>query len=296
MFNLEQTINSLLKGMVFKVENHIKLILSLYEHGNNDRLLKAIEYTVFSGGKRLRPFLVMATSEIFGVNEESALNVAAAIELVHTYSLIHDDLPCMDNDNYRRGKETCHIKFDEATALLAGDALQSLAFEILAADTTHSDPMIRCELVKNLARAIGINGMAGGQMLDIQKKGVFSSVDELVRMHRMKTGELFAISCEAGAILAKTSRNLRVALRGYAISIGQAFQIMDDISDSHEEANDYRNKSKSPIHGNNYLSIMDKDKAYNQATLLIEQAKSHLAVMGEKASLLKELADYILQK
>jgi farnesyl diphosphate synthase len=285
---------SYLQGMVFKVEKHIHSILSNYSLVDSGRLIKAIDYSVFGGGKRLRPFLVMVTSEIFNVNEMAALNVAVAIEFIHTYSLIHDDLPCMDDDDYRRGKEACHIKFDEATALLAGDALQSLAFEILASPDTHSDPSIRCELIQNIAKAIGVNGMAGGQMLDIQSDSTMNSADELVRLHRMKTGELFAISCEAGAILAKAPRNLRLALRGYALALGQAFQIVDDIMDFQEEAND--TKTTQTIKGNNYLSIMDRNKARKQAILLIEQAKSHLLVLGEKTEKLRELADNIIQK
>ncbi|NJM31001.1 MAG: polyprenyl synthetase family protein, partial [Rhizobiales bacterium] len=193
------------------------------------RLREAMEYAVLGGGKRLRPFLVRESASLFDVPEAQALRVGAALECIHCYSLVHDDLPAMDNDDLRRGKPTTHRAFDEATAILAADALQSLAFAILSDPGTHPDPAIRSELVLKLAHAAGAEGMAGGQMLDIEAESAGQSdVPAIITLQALKTGALFRFACEAGAILGRADP---APLTRYAEKIGLAFQIADDILD-----------------------------------------------------------------
>jgi len=195
------------------------------------RVFEAMRYSALAGGKRIRPFLVISCADIFNVSRNCSERVAAAVEMVHTYSLIHDDLPAMDDDDLRRGQPTCHKKFDEATAILAGDALLTLAFEVLADDETHRQPEVRSELVLELARAIGAKGMVGGQMLDLWAEDHALDVPEITRLQRMKTGALIAYSCNAGAILGRADGHQRQLLNGYAHDIGLAFQIIDDLLD-----------------------------------------------------------------
>src|SRR5438132_3036888 len=180
------------------------------------RVYDAMRYSALAPGKRLRPFLVLASARLFGVALRCGLQVAAAIEMVHAYSLVHDDLPAMDNSDLRRGRPTCHKQFDEATAVLAGDGLLTSAFEVLAHPDTHGDPAVRCELVSALATAAGPAGMVGGQMIDLIAERQRLEIGAITRLQRMKTGALIAFSCEAGAILAKAPGEARVALRGYA--------------------------------------------------------------------------------
>jgi farnesyl diphosphate synthase len=271
------------------------------EIGKDGQLLEAMRYSSLSGGKRLRPFLTIISASLFGVSESCALQTAAAIEFVHSYSLIHDDLPSMDNDIERRGQPSCHIKYDEATAILAGDALLTLAFEIIADKTTHPDSNVRCELISSLAKAIGHGGMAGGQMLDMLFDNADLTINEIIRMQRMKTGELFAVACEAGAILGRASRNLRIALRGYAHAIGLAFQIIDDLLDTDCNKSDKSNESQknkvSSIPSKpNYITTMGIDKSREQAKMLVNQAIAHLHVFDHKADLLRQLANYVIER
>jgi farnesyl diphosphate synthase len=272
------------------LKKHLKQISQLVEHKMLDllpsintepKLLlhEAMHYAVFTGGKRLRPFLTVVSASLFGVSEESSLRAAAAIEFVHTYSLIHDDLPAMDDDDFRRGMPSCHIKFGEDAAILAGDALLTLAFEIMCDHLTHADSLVRCELVSILSQAAGYNGMVGGQMLDILSDAQMSATDT-IRMQRMKTGELFAAACEAGAVLGKASKNLRQSLKGYAHDLGIAFQLIDDIADQDLATGD----------------VNAIKKAQKNATMLINQAISHLHVFEEKADPLRSLALAILKK
>ena len=184
-----------------------------------------------SSGKRLRPFLVLKTSELFGVEKERALRVAASIEMVHAYSLVHDDLPSMDNDELRRGKPTTHKKFNEAVAILTGDSLLTLSFEILSDTLTHSDANIRCELILELAKAAGALGMVGGQMMDLQAENKNLNIGVVTRIQRLKTGALISFACIAGAILGRAEKKDRFALQAYAHDIGLAFQIKDDLLD-----------------------------------------------------------------
>ena len=200
------------------------------------RVFQAMRYASLGGGKRLRPFLVMTTARLFRVSESAALRVAAAVEMVHCYSLVHDDLPAMDNDDLRRGRPSCHKQFDEATAILAGDALLTRAFEVLANPATHADPQVRCTLVSDLAQAAGAHGMIGGQMIDLLVERQLAplpapDVAAITRMHQMKTGRLIGFSCTAGASLGKAPAQLRQALSAYAHDLGLVFQIVDDILD-----------------------------------------------------------------
>ena len=201
-----------------------------------ERLAEAMRYAVLGGGKRLRPFLVLESARLCGVSDEAALNAAAALECVHCYSLAHDDLPAMDDDDLRRGRPTVHKAFDEATAILAGDALLTLAFEILADPATHPDPAIRSALSLGLARASGRAGMAGGQMLDLLAPGATLAEAEILRLQAMKTGALILFACEAGGILGGAETSRRQALREYGTALGIAFQLADDLLDVHGDA------------------------------------------------------------
>ena len=199
-------------------------------HGPQGRVQEAMRYATFAGGKRLRPFLVLHSARLFGVDDSHALRAGAAIEVLHTYSLVHDDLPCMDDDDLRRGRPTTHIAFDEMTAVLAGDALLTIAFEILSDEKTHPDPAVRIALVARLAEASGHDGMIGGQVIDMIATQQFGA-DDIVNLQRLKTGQLFEFSCEAGPILGKASAEDRARLRAYAREMGVVFQITDDLLD-----------------------------------------------------------------
>jgi farnesyl diphosphate synthase len=199
--------------------------------GAQARLIDAMRYAILGGGKRLRPFLVMAGAELFAVPAARALRVGAAVELIHGYSLIHDDLPAMDDALTRRGRPSCHRQFDEATAILAGDALQSLAFEILVDPATHPKAAVRCNLVGKLAVAAGTYGMCGGQMIDLEAEGRTLQLAEVLQLQRLKTGALLEFACEAGAILGDAPEPARAVLRAYAADLGLAFQIQDDLLD-----------------------------------------------------------------
>jgi len=260
------------------------------------RLSEAMRYSSLSGGKRLRPFLVVASASLFGVSRDSALQAAAAVEFIHAYSLVHDDLPALDNDDMRRGQPSCHVKFDEATAILAGDGLLTLAFEVLAHPSTHYDSNVRADLILALSEAVGAKGMIGGQMMDLISEEKELTIEEVTRLQRMKTSALFAVSCEAGAILGKAARPLRNALRGYAHDIGLAFQITDDLLDAEigeEHPKKGERKDKSSGKGT-YVSVLGVDKAKMQAKILSQQAIAHLEVFGNRADMLKELARFVV--
>ncbi len=258
------------------------------------RLSRAMRYACLDGGKRLRPFLTCTVADLFGVSHDAALQTAVAIELIHTFSLVHDDLPAMDDDDLRRGRASTHKEFDEATAILAGDALSAYAFEILADESTHADAKVRVELVSALAKATGQHGMVGGQMMDMLSEERELNIEEITRLQRMKTGALFAVACEAGAILGKAPRLLRNKLRGYAHDIGLAFQITDDLLDAQAGENDNR-ENKSEEKGT-FISVMGEAQAKRQADILISQAKQHVESFGKKALLLQHLADFIYKR
>jgi len=223
-------------ALAFAAEATERLMDRLLPKGDSGeaRVFEAMRYSSLGGGKRLRAFFVLAGATLFKVGSTSALRVASAIEFMHAYSLIHDDLPAMDDDDLRRGKPTCHKQFDEATAILAGDALQALAFEVLAHEETHGDPAVRAHLVAELAKAAGAHGMVGGQMLDLlaeHQSPEEMSIGAITRLQRLKTGALISFSCTAGAILGKAAEPSRVALAAYAHDLGLAFQIVDDLLD-----------------------------------------------------------------
>lgn len=262
------------------------------------RLFEAMRYATIGGGKRVRPLLVAAVAEMYGVDRNAAVRVGAAIESVHVYSLIHDDLPCMDNDALRHGKPTLHLAFDEATAVLAGDALQCFAFELLADVATSGDPFVRVELVTTLATASGHNGMAGGQMMDIAAETSSFDLATVTRLQQLKTGALLGAAVELGAILGKVPPEGRRHLRAYARDIGLAFQIVDDLLD-HEGDAALAGKAlrKDAEAGKEtFVSLLGAERAREQARLLIDQAIAHLASHGPEADLLRALARFIVER
>jgi farnesyl diphosphate synthase len=262
------------------------------------RLFDSMRYAALGGGKRLRPFLVLQGAGLFSVGRRSALRAAAAIELVHCYSLVHDDLPAMDDDDLRRGKPTVHKAFDEATAILAGDALLTLAFEVLAHPDTHSNPEVRCRLVAELARAAGARGMVAGQMIDLSAAGRDIDIGEITRLQRLKTGALIGFACEAGAILGQAGEPQHEALRGYAHDLGLAFQIADDLLDVEGTVEEVgKAVGKDAGQGKaTFVSILGPERARDQARMLVEQAVSHLAIFEEKADFLRQIAHYIVER
>jgi len=264
------------------------------------RVFEAMRYSSLGGGKRLRAFFVLAGATLFKVSALSALRVASAIEFVHAYSLIHDDLPAMDDDDLRRGKPSCHRQFDEATAILAGDALQALAFEVLAHEDTHGDPAVRAALVTELARASGAHGMVGGQMLDLlsERQGAETSIGAIIRLQRLKTGALISFSCTAGAILGKASEPPRAALSAYAHDLGLAFQIVDDLLDVEgSEAELGKTPGKDVAAGKaTFVSVLGLERARSQAGVLARQAAAHLEPFGEAADLLRQAANFVVAR
>lgn len=259
--------------------------------GSHARVQEAMRYAVFAGGKRLRPFLVLSSARLFGVPRERALRAAAAIEALHTYSLVHDDLPCMDDDDLRRGKPTTHVKFDEATAVLAGDGLLTLAFEILVQPATHPSAEVRCRLAAGLAAAAGSEGMVGGQMIDMLAPSESFGAEDVVNLQRLKTGALFEFACQAGPVLAEAGRKAEAALRDYARDYGLAFQITDDLIDSLGSAQAAgksvgkdRDQGKATL-----VSILGAEGARAKAEALARQAAERLAGFGPEADLLRAL-------
>jgi farnesyl diphosphate synthase len=266
--------------------------------GPEARLVQSMRYSVLGGGKRIRPFLVLMTSRLFGVDSRSALRVAAALEMVHCYSLIHDDLPAMDDDDLRRGRATNHIEFDEATAILAGDALLTRAFEILSHEDTHQDPKVRCELVSELAKASGMAGMVGGQMIDLMAETRELDIPEITRLQRLKTGALIVFACKAGAILGKTHEVKRHALRNYGHDLGLSFQIADDLLDVEATEEEMGKKvGKDADRGKaTFVSLLGIERAREQAQMLSEQACRHLDIFDEGTELLRALAQYVVNR
>jgi farnesyl diphosphate synthase len=267
--------------------------------GPEARVFEAMRYSALAPGKRLRPFLVLASARLFSVHRRSALQVAAAIEMVHAYSLVHDDLPAMDDSDLRRGRPTCHKRFDEATAVLAGDGLLTHAFGILADSDTHGDPAVRCELVAALATAAGGHGMVGGQMFDLLAENDSSlDIGAITRLQRLKTGAIIAFSCEAGAILGKAAPELRTALRGYAHDLGLAFQIADDLLDVEGTAEETgKPVGSDAVAGKaTFVSILGVERAREQASHLVRQAIAHLDLFEEKAELLRQAARFVVDR
>ena len=261
-------------------------------------LVEAMRYAAIGGGKRVRPLLVCATAKLFGVDRDAAVAAGCAVEAIHAYSLIHDDLPCMDDDDLRHGKPTLHKAYDEATAVLAGDCLHALAFDILTMPGTSSDPFVRAELVATLARASGHDGMAGGQMMDIASETQEYDLRQITRLQQLKTGALLAASVEMGAVLGKVPPEGRTHLRAYARDIGLAFQIADDLLDvegDEEKAGKALRKDEGQGK-QTFVTLMGRDAARAQAEMLVEQAGSHLSAYGEEARVLVDLAHFIVKR
>ena len=268
------------------------------EDSADSRLTEAMRYATLNGGKRVRPFLVMSSARLFSVAESCALRVASAVEMVHCYSLVHDDLPAMDDDDLRRGQPTCHVRFDEATAILAGDALLTKAFQVLADPDTHPDPAVRSDLVAKLAHAAGDEGMVAGQMLDLLAADTALGMSEVTRLQRLKTGMLIGFACESGAILGKAPEPARHALRAYVHDLGLAFQIVDDLLDVEGDEKEVGKKTgKDQAAGKaTFVSLLGRDRARAQADMLADQAAQHLELFAEKANHLRELARFVVKR
>lgn len=290
-------LSTALKALGEAVNAELEHLLPLGE-GPERRVQDAMRYASLDGGKRLRPFLVTQSAALFNVAPSAALRVACAVEMVHCYSLVHDDLPCMDDDDLRRGRPTCHRQYDEATALLAGDALLTRAFEVLAAEATHPDPQVRCQLVWELAHASGGQGMVGGQMVDLQAARLDMDVAAITRLQQMKTGRLIGFACEAGAVLAKASPSLRQALKNYAHDLGLAFQIADDLLDVEGDAAQVGKKVGKDAEAGKatFVSLLGVERARAQARMLADQACAHLDPFGDKADLLRETARFVVER
>jgi farnesyl diphosphate synthase len=254
------------------------------------KLSEAMRYAALAGGKRLRPFLLIESARLFGIEEKDALSASCALECVHCYSLVHDDLPSMDDDAVRRGRPTLHIAFDEATAILAGDALLTLAFEILSDPATHPDPAIRAELVLLLAKAGGWRGMALGQALDLSAGRQGFGIAEIAEMQALKTGALFRFACEAGAVLGRAEPSERAALVSYASSFGQAFQLADDLLDAQGDAASLgKAVAKDEARGKATLvALLGVEAAKERLWTLLQEAEAALAPFGARAITLLE--------
>lgn len=292
------TFEAALKTVAAEIDSVLDRLLPS-EDAPAKRLADAMRYAALAPGKRLRPFLVVESSSLFGVDRARSLRVGAALECVHCYSLVHDDLPVMDDDDLRRGRPTAHKAFDEATAILAGDALLTLAFEILGGADTHPDPALRLDLVVELAKASGARGMVGGQMLDIAAETAAAhGLDNTLLMQSLKTGALFRFACEAGAILGRASPEARRALRQYAERIGLAFQIADDILDVESPAwalGKASQKDKT-LRKATFVGLLGLAAAKAKAAGLAEDAIAALAAFGDSADLLRQAVRFAIAR
>lgn len=294
---INDTVVKALKDTAKRVDAFIDMVIPV-PSGPEKQLFEAMRYMALGAGKRLRPYLVLKSASIFGVDSECALRVAGSIELMHAYALIHDDLPCMDDAELRRGKPACHIKYNEATAVLAGDALQTLSFEVLADPETHADSRVRADLVLRLAQASGMRGMVGGQMIDLVSETEEFDLPTISRMNRMKTGGLISFSCIAGAVLGRANPAHRLALRNYAYDLGLMFQIVDDLLDhtgTRETTGKHAKKDAKTGKGT-FVETLGVNGARKQAETLKDQAISHLETFGSRADSLRSVARFILNR
>jgi farnesyl diphosphate synthase len=266
--------------------------------GPQARVIEAMRYATLGGGKRIRAFLVLQSGRQFGVDRRALSRVAAAVECVHAYSLVHDDLPAMDNDDMRRGKPTVHRHFDEATAILAGDALLTHAFTLLASHETHPDPHVRADLVLRLSQAVGFAGMVGGQMIDIGGKTALEDIGQITRMQRLKTGALISFACESGALMGRASLQMRHALTNFAHDLGLAYQIVDDLLDFEgDPALMGKAARKDEKAGKaTFVTVLGPERARAQAEILASQGAAHLDVFDEKADLLRSLVSFVVNR
>ena len=267
--------------------------------GPEKRLNSAMRYAALGPGKRLRPFLTIECGRLVQADERALLRAACAVECIHAYSLIHDDLPSMDNDDLRRGRPTVHIAYDEATAILAGDALQSQAFEIICEQETCASPSACVGLARRLAQAAGARGMAGGQMLDMAiEEGHESDIGLITRCQRLKTGALIAFCAEAGAVIVDAEREVRTALEGFAHDLGLCYQIVDDLLDAEgDETLTGKRTHKDEARGKaTFVTILGVQGARDHARRLADQAKQHLDVFGDQSERLRQCVDYVLDR
>ncbi|WOR15803.1 polyprenyl synthetase family protein [Hyphomonas sp. FCG-A18] len=261
-------------------------------------LMRAMRHSALANGKRMRPFYVIEAGAMFDAPEKSLLRTAAALECVHCYSLVHDDLPCMDDDDFRRGQPTVHKAFNEATAVLAGDALLTLAFKILSSRETHADPHIRLRLIERLADNAGALGMVGGQMIDMLEHDSPRDLNTITRMQRLKTGALISYSVEAGAIIGGANEAERNALHGFAHDLGLAFQISDDLLDATgNEAEVGKPLRKDEDAGKaNFVTLLGVEAAKERVQMLASQARTHLAIFRNRANILLQSVDFVLDR
>ncbi|MBV1836516.1 polyprenyl synthetase family protein [Acetobacter estunensis] len=299
--SVSDALRASLKTRAAAVESMLERLIPRVD-GPEARLIDAMRYATLGGGKRLRGYLVAEVANLFGGDDtqaaERAYRAAASVEMLHAYSLVHDDLPAMDDDDLRRGQPSTHRKFDEATAILAGDALQTRAFEVLAETATHPDAAVRVELVLELARASGAAGMVGGQMIDMEGEGRSLSLEEVSHLHALKTGCLIRYSAEAGAILGKASADERRRIVEYGRDIGAAFQIADDVLDataSEEELGKTAGKDLA-AEKSTFVALLGIDGARDAANQLAQRACDVLDVFGNRADRLRDLARYVVER
>ena len=266
--------------------------------GAQGRVVEAMRYAALNGGKRLRPFLTVESARLFGVPESYALRAGTALEMVHCYSLVHDDLPAMDDSDLRRGQPTVHIEFDEAVAILAGDGLLTEAFAVLADPETHPDPAIRAELIAGLAAAAGADGMVGGQMIDMSPERNDLDLAGITELQSLKTGALITFACEAGAILGQASAEERQALVGFAQDLGLAFQIVDDLLDAEGSAAELGKPTgqDAAMGKATFVGQLGREGARQRAEEIVARAHAQLALFGERAELLCLAASFVLQR
>lgn len=287
-----------LEATAGRMEQVLAAILDETAAQTPERLVAAMRHALLGGGKRLRPFLLISSAGLFGADPRQAARAAAALECVHCYSLAHDDLPAMDDDVLRRGRPTVHVAFDEATAILAGDALLTLAFEILADPRTHPDAAVRAELALDLARAAGARGMAGGQMLDMEAATKRLGETEVARLQAMKTGALIRYACTAGATLGQADTAHRQALADYGRALGQAFQIGDDLLDAEASAAETgKATGKDAAAGKATLvALLGAAQARARLGALVAEAQAALAPFGAAAAPLVAAAGFVMTR
>ncbi len=267
-------------------------------NGPRGRVLEAMRYSALGGGKRLRPFLVVTTAQLYGVADARSLRAAAALEMIHCYSLIHDDLPAMDDADLRRGRPSVHKQFDEATAILAGDGLLTYAFEVIGAPETHDDPKVTSSLVIELAKAAGADGMVGGQMIDLSSEREGLDLDGISELQRLKTGALIAYGCQAGCILGQGPEEDRTAFQAYTDNIGLAFQIADDILDATASAEDLGKPAgqDEAMDKATFVKLLGLDGARAKADELVERACEALSRFDKRADPLRDVARFIVTR
>ncbi len=295
-YDLVARVEAELNKVANLVRNYLDELLTTDSGQHITSLIEPIRYSTLSSGKMVRAYLVYSFCKMLNVNHVSFLRIASAVELVHCYSLIHDDLPAMDDDNLRRGKNSCHKEYNEATAILAGDAIQSLAFEVITSHDISDNPNNIIKLTADLAKAIGYNGMAGGQYLDIL--GEDDTIDKIIHLQTLKTGKLIEYSCLAPTIISNPKRDIKIAISGFAHDIGLAYQIRDDLLDIRGNIDIVGKKlNKDKDNGkNNLVNFLGAERATQQIEILVEQAKGHLSIFGDRAEGLIFLADYLLHR